>query len=89
MAAGRRRGGKPRSEAERRLRHGGAPPPRGRGLFCRRLDAMIGDETSAGTDYDRLSTYAPSAAKKTIRDIQRDERGHHKKLLKMRQKYCQ
>jgi len=88
MVAGRRRGGKPRTEAERRTRHGGEPPPRGTGIFCRRLDAVIADEAGAKSEYDRLLTYAPGNAKPAIKGIQRDETGHRQKLIKMREKYC-
>ena len=88
MVAGRRRGGKPRTEAERAQRHGGTPPPRGTGLFCRRLDAMIKEEGAAGADYDRLLTYAPADTKKIIRGIKGDERGHYATLRKLRDKHC-
>ena len=88
MVAGRRRGGEPRTEAERARRHGGTPPPRGTGIFCRRLDAMIREESSAGADYNRLLTYAPADAKKTIRGIKGDERGHYDKLKRMRDRHC-
>ena len=88
MVAGTRRGGKPRTEAERRARHGGEPPTRGTGLFCRRLEAMIREEGSAKADYDRLLTYAPTDTRKTIRGIKGDERGHYEKLRRMRDKHC-
>lgn len=92
MVAGKRRGGTPRTTAQRKARHkslyGGKPPPRGTGIFCRRLKAVIKDEKGAKAEYDKLLTYAPLDSVSVIKGIQRDETGHHKKLVKLRNRYC-
>ena len=59
-----------------------------RGVFCRRLEAVIEDEAGAKVEYDRLLSYAPRGTASTIKGIQRDEKGHRKRLLKMRDKHC-
>lgn len=93
VVAGTRRGGKSRTRVEREERHESLYgsrnlPERGRGLFCRRLEAIIADEATAKTDYDRLLTYAPTGTVRQIKGIQRDEQGHRKKLIKMQDRYC-
>ena len=88
MVAGRRRGGKPRTEAERAQRHGGTPPPRGTGLFCKRLDTMIKDETKAPTDYRKLSKTAPLEVKIIINTIISQENKHRETLKTIQERYC-
>ena len=93
MVAGTRRGGKPRTKSERQRRHksiyGSTKlPKRGTGVFCRRLNAIIKEESTADKDYKRLLTYAPTGSKKTISAIRSDEKGHRKKLINLRNTYC-